>query len=258
MPPPLRGCRRPVPGAARCSRRTRRGRPPTCCSRPCRAPEPRAAPHPRASCRPSPAQVGRAFRKGGTHLPRPFFAGCAFPHACNADGLVQVGAGVPERDLGHPAGQPLRILRQRRHVGRLPGAGNLGAGQPARAVAHERVRAAHRILDQDVHLVGAPCVGHVGRKLGDALCDRGRRRFARSKAMARNGTLRPPTGGPPSVVVDVPRARAAAARAERLHDHPRSYLVGPNSGAPRACGRTRCTVTAVRRPFRWWACRSTR
>ena len=40
-------------------------------------------------------------------------------------------------------------------------------------MVHERAPAARRPLDPDAHLVGAPHAGHVGRKLGDVLYDRG-------------------------------------------------------------------------------------
>ena len=82
MMPPLRGCRRPVPGVARSSRRTRRGRPPTCCSCPCRAPEPEAAPPPpERPADPVLLRLAGLFAKGARTCRAPFLPDAPSP-AC--------------------------------------------------------------------------------------------------------------------------------------------------------------------------------
>ena len=140
-----------------------------------------------------------------------------------------------------------RLLRRRRHAGRLLGVGSLGAGQPARAAVHERVQATHRLLDHGVHLAGAPYVGRVGRKPGDVLCDHGQAAPCpqRDGGVGRVPFVRRPAGLPPAAA----DALVPVLRQHMLSDCmivPGLYRVGPNSGAsgnlrPRALRRCRRT-----------------
>ena len=234
MPPPLRGRRRPVPGAARCSRRARRGWPPACCSCPCRATEPGTAPPPERPSDPLLPRLAVLLARGRAPA-APIFCrmrlspACATPMALFrlAPASLSATSGIlPAGSFASCAGGVMLAVFL---VPAILAPGSQRVPWPMNACGRRTAFLTRTCISSAPHASGTSGANWVMRS---AIAAGG----ALPAARRWRGTapfVRRPAGLPrwsPMFLVLVPRRRAPSGRMII----PGSYRIGPNSGAPKS------------------------